>query len=237
MMKIISLKENSEICAENGNRKIKWLLEPDAKKLCSQYGIPVTNFKVVKTRNEALKAADEIGYPVVLKIVSPDIIHKSDVEGVILNLRTSQEAAEAYDNLLKRVICRVTKVRIEGVLIEEMAPPAREVIVGATKDQQFGPTIMFGLGGIFVDILKDVSFRIIPITEYDALEMIKELRTYPILKGYRNSPPTDINAIKDILLKVSKMVTEHSDIQELDLNPLIVYERGAKLVDARIIFE
>lgn len=236
-MKIINLKVTSQIFLENGNKERKVLLEPEAKTLCSRYGIPVTKFKVAKTRSEAMDAADEIGYPVVLKIVSPDVIHKSDVGGVVLNLKTSQEVAEVYEKLLKRIVSCVPKAKIEGVLVEEMVPPAREIIVGATKDPQFGPTVIFGLGGIFVEILKDVSFRVAPITEYDASDMIKEVRAYPVLRGYRNIPSTDINTIKDILMKVSRMVIEHSEVKELDLNPVMVYEKGAKVVDVRIILE
>ena len=173
----------------------------------------------------------------VLKVISPDIIHKSDVGGVVLNLKSRREVRDAYDDLLKRVRSRVPKARIEGVLVEEMAPQSLEIIVGATKDPQFGPTLMFGLGGIFVEILKDVSFRVAPITELEAIDMIREVKAYPILEGYRNQPPADIEAIKDILLKVSKLVIEHPEVHELDLNPVFVYERGAKVVDARIILE
>ncbi len=234
---MINSKEDSNASVAESKVK-KALLEPAAKEMCASYGIPVTKFKVVKTRAEALLAADELGFPVVLKIVSPDIIHKSDVGGVILNLKTSQEISDAYGDLLKRIKCRVPKATITGVLVEEMAlSPAVEVIVGATKDRHFGPTIMFGLGGIFVEALKDVSFRIAPITEIDALDMIKEVKAYPLLKGYRNTPPSDINAIKDILMRVSKMVIENPEIKELDLNPILVYEKSAKVVDARIILE
>jgi len=213
------------------------LLEPEAKQLCSQYGIPVTNYRVAGTRLEALKAAGEIGYPVVLKIVSPDVIHKSDVGGVFLNLRSPEEVGEAYDSLLERVRCSMPNARIQGVLVEEMAPPSVEVVVGAIRDSQFGPTLMFGLGGLFVEILKDTSFRLAPITEVEAMDMIREVKAYTILEGYRSQPRADLNAIKDVLMKVSKLIVEHQEIRELDLNPVVVYEKGAKVVDARIILE
>ena len=215
----------------------KYLLEPEAKTLCQKYGIPVTRFKVATSPEEAVKSADEIGYPVVLKIVSPDVLHKFDVGGVVLNLKGSREVKDAYDTIVKNVRKHKPDAKIIGVLVQEMAPASTEVIVGATKDPQFGPALMFGLGGIFVEVLKDVTFRIAPITESDAKEMITEVKAYPILKGYRGQPPADIDAIVNILLNTSKLVMDHPEIKELDLNPIMVYEKGAKTVDARVILE
>ena len=215
----------------------KYLLEPEAKTLCQKYGIPITRFKVATSPEEAVKSADEIGYPVVLKIVSPDVLHKFDVGGVVLNLKGSSEVKDAYDKIVKNVKKHKPDAKIIGVLVQEMAPASTEVIVGATKDPQFGPALMFGLGGIFVEVLKDVTFRIAPITESDAKEMITEVKAYPILKGYRGQPPADINAIVNILMNTSKLVMDHPEIKELDLNPVMVYEKGAKAVDARIILE
>jgi len=214
-----------------------YLLEPEAKMVCMEYGIPVTRFKVAGTPEEAVKFADGIGYPVVLKIVSPDIIHKFDVGGVVLNLKSPSEVKEAYESILKNVKKHKPDAKILGVLVQEMAPSSTEVIVGATKDPQFGPALMFGLGGIFVEVLKDVTFRIAPITEQEAREMITEVKAYPILKGYRGQPPADIDAIVNILVNTSKLVMDHQEIKELDLNPIMVYEKGAKIVDARIILE
>jgi len=215
----------------------KHLLEPEAKTVCVEYGIPVTKFKVSKNEAEAVKFAGEIGYPVVLKIVSPDIIHKSDVGGVIVGLKNAQEVRNAYKQILKNVKKHKADAKIVGVLVQEMAPSSTEVIVGAIKDPQFGPAIMFGLGGIFVEVLKDVTFRVAPITVDEAREMITEVKAYPLLKGYRNLPPADIEAIVKILLNTSRLVMEHQEIRELDLNPIMVYEKGAKTVDARIIIE
>jgi len=215
----------------------KYLLQPEAKTLCQKYGIPITRFKVATSPEEAVKSADEIGYPVVLKIVSPDVLHKFDVGGVVLNLKGSREVKDAYDTIVKNVRKHKPDAKIIGVLVQEMAPASTEVIVGATKDPQFGPALMFGLGGIFVEVLKDVTFRIAPITESDAKEMITEVKAYPILKGYRGQPPADINAIVNILLNTSKLVMDHQEIKELDLNPIMVYEKGAKTVDARVILE
>ncbi|MGB9960202.1 MAG: acetate--CoA ligase family protein [Candidatus Bathyarchaeales archaeon] len=215
----------------------KILLENEAKTVCMEYGIPVTRFKLAKNEVETVEAAGGIGYPVVLKIVSPDIVHKSDVGGVMLNLKNSGEVQNAYRKILENVNAKKKEAKIIGVLVQEMAPPSTEVIVGAVKDPQFGHALMFGLGGVFVEVLKDVTFRIAPITETDAREMITEVKAYPLLKGYRNMPPADLDAITDILLNVSRLVVENPEIKELDLNPIIVYDKGAKAVDARIILE
>jgi acetyl-CoA synthetase (ADP-forming) len=215
----------------------KFLLETEAKTVCMEYGIPVTKFQLAKNEAEAVKFAREIGYPVVLKIVSPDIIHKSDVGGVVVGLKTAKDVRNAYKQILGNIKKHKTDAKIVGVLVQEMAPSSTEVIVGAIKDPQFGPAIMFGLGGIFVEVLKDVTFRIAPITEDEAHEMITEVKAYPLLKGYRNMPPADIEAIVQILLNASRLVMEHQEIKELDLNPIMVYEKGAKTVDARIILE
>jgi acetyl-CoA synthetase (ADP-forming) len=214
-----------------------FLLEPEAKVVCMEYEIPVTRFNVAKSEAETVKFAEEIGFPVVLKIVSPDIIHKSDVGGVIVNLKNAREIRDAYKQILRNVKKHKAEAKIVGVLVQEMAPTSTEVIVGAIKDPQFGPALMFGLGGIFVEVLKDVTFRIAPITEDEAREMITEVRGYPLLKGYRNTPPVDIEAIIKILLNTSRLVMEHEEIKEVDLNPIMVYEKGAKTVDARIILE
>ena len=229
--------KTTEIFAKARRENRKSLLEPEAKAVCKEYNIPVTNFRIAETEKDAVKSAKEIGYPVVLKIISPDIIHKSDVGGVMVNLKNSEEVQNAYAQIMKNVKKHEPKAKITGVLVQEMAPSSTEVIVGAVKDPQFGQALMFGLGGIFVEVLKDVTFRIAPITDDEAREMITEVKAYPLLKGYRNTPPADIDAIVKILLSTSNLVTEHEEIKELDLNPVMVYRKGAKTVDARIIFE
>jgi acetyl-CoA synthetase (ADP-forming) len=231
------LTKTSRIFKEIYKEGRKYLLEPEAKTVCVEYGIPVTKFKVSKNEAEAVKFAEEIGYPVVLKIVSPDIIHKSDVGGVIVGLKNAQDVRNAYKQILRNVKRHKADAKIVGILVQEMAPSSTEVIVGAIKDPQFGPAVMFGLGGIFVEVLKDVTFRVAPITVDEAREMITEVKAYPLLKGYRNLPPADIEAIVKILLNTSRLVMEHQEIKELDLNPIMVYEKGAKTVDARIILE
>jgi acetyl-CoA synthetase (ADP-forming) len=227
----------SEIFNKVKKENRKFLLEPEAKTVCTKYRIPVTKFKVAKTEAEAVKFAEEIGYPIVLKIISPDIIHKSDVGGVIVDLKTAKEVQSAYKQILRNVRKHEADAKIVGILVQEMAPSSTEVIIGAIKDPQFGPAVMFGLGGIFVEVLKDVTFRVAPITVDEAREMISEVKAYPLLKGYRNQPPADIEAIVQILLNTSRLVMEHQEIKELDLNPVMVYEKGAKTVDARIILE
>jgi acetate---CoA ligase (ADP-forming) subunit beta len=231
------LNKTSEIIAQVRREGRKALLETEAKTICIEYAIPVTTFKLAKNKKEAAKFAEQIGFPVVLKIVSPEIIHKSDAGGVIINLKNASEVQDACRKILESTKKYNAAARIDGVLVQEMAPQSTEVIVGAIKDPQFGQTLMFGLGGIFVELLKDVTFRIAPITQQDAEEMITEVKAYPLLKGYRNTPPTDINAIVKILLNTSKLIMDYPEIKELDLNPVMTYEKGAKTVDARIIIE
>ena len=215
----------------------KFLLEYEAKAVCQEYGIPVTKVKVSKNAEEAAEFSAQIGYPVVLKIVSPDVIHKFDVGGVILDVNSKEEAKNGFDQILENVKKHKPNAQIDGILIQEMAPSSTEVIVGCIKDAQFGPTLMFGFGGTFVEVMKDVSFRIAPIDEADAREMMTEVKAYPILQGCRGQPPADIETLTQILLNVSKLVIDYPEIRELDLNPVMVYEKGAKTVDARIILE
>ena len=227
----------SAIFAQANKEGRKFLLETEAKNVCTEYGIPVTKFSVAKNAEEAVKSAEKIGYPVVMKIVSPDVIHKFDVGGVLINLKTAREVESAFKKILENVKKHNPNAKIIGITVQEMAPASTEVIVGAIKDPQFGQTLMFGLGGIFVEILKDVTFRIAPITEQEAREMIIEVKAYPLLQGYRGQPPADIDAIAKILLATSRLIMDYPQIKELDLNPVIVYEKGAKTVDARIILE
>jgi len=222
------------VAREEGRR---YLLEPEAKTICVEYGIPITKFKVAKSATEAVGFAKEIGFPIVLKVVSTDVIHKFDVGGVVLNIQSETDVRNAYNRILENVKKHKPKARISGVFVQEMALQSTEVIVGATKDPQFGQALMFGLGGIFVEVLKDVTFRIAPVSESDAKEMITEVQAYPILKGFRGQPAADVEAIVGILLSTSRLVMEHQEIKELDLNPIMVYEKGAKTVDARIILE
>jgi acetyl-CoA synthetase (ADP-forming) len=223
------------LTARSENRT--YLLEHESKTIMQLYKLPVTNFQVAETEDAAVKAADSIGYPVVLKILSPDVIHKSDVGGVIINLKDADEVREGYQNIISSVKKHKKDARIRGIFVEEFAAQGVEVIIGALKDPQFGPALMFGLGGIFVEVLKDVSFRVAPITKYDAQEMIEDIKGYPILTGIRGQEPRDIKALMNILLQVSKLVMDYPVINQLDLNPVFSYPKGAKCVDARIILE
>jgi len=231
------VNKTSKIISQVRSEGRKALLETEAKTICMEYAIPVTTFKLAKSEEEAAEFAGQIGFPVVLKIVSPDIIHKSDVGGVMVNLKSAVEVRSAYGKILENAKKYNAAAKVVGVLVQEMAPQSTEVIVGAIKDPQFGQTLMFGLGGIFVELLNDVTFRIAPITQEDAHEMITKVKAYPLLKGYRNTPLADIAAIVNILLNTSKLVMDYPEIKELDLNPIMVYENGAKTVDARIILE
>ena len=212
-----------------------YLFEHEAKRLCSFYGMPVTRFMVSRTVEEAVAAAAEMGFPVVLKIVSPQVLHKSDAGGVLLNIEDEEEVRAGYRRIIENVGAKVPEAEIMGILVQEMAPSSTEVIVGSTRDPTFGQTIMFGLGGIFVEILEDVSFRLVPITRADAEEMIREIRAYRILEGARGMPKADQEAIVGVLLSTSRMLMECPEIKELDINPVLVYEAGAKIVDARVI--
>lgn len=229
------LRKTTNILSKARKEKRKLLLETEAKAICAEYGIPVTRFELARTESEAVESARKIGYPVVLKIVSPDISHKSDVGGVLICLKSDEEVRDGYGTVLGNARKNAPQAKVEGVLVQEMAPPSTEVIVGAVRDPQFGPALMFGLGGVFVEVLKDVTFRIAPIGKDEAREMIAEVKAYPLLKGYRNTPPVDIDAIVDILLRTSQLVTENDEIKELDLNPIMVYRKGAKTIDARIL--
>lgn len=209
-----------------------WLLEPEAKWLCKEYGLPVGEWAVVKGPEEAAKEAERLGYPLAAKIVSPDVIHKSDVGGVALNV-DADSVREVFRRM--RGVAESNGYRFEGVLLERMAPTGLETIIGAKRDPQFGPVLMFGLGGIFVEVFKDVAFRVAPIERADAEEMISELKAYPVLRGIRGRKPSDMEGIIDALLRVSRMVKDLEEIKEIDLNPVIVYERGCRIVDARVI--
>jgi len=213
------------------------LLEPEAKAVCVAYGIPVTKFSVAKTEKQAVEFAEEIGFPVVLKVVSPDIVHKSDAGGVVVGLKNQTEVKAAYSRILENSKKYKADAKIVGILVQKMAPSSTEVIVGAVKDPQFGQTLMFGVGGVFVELEKDVTFRVAPVSEQDALEMVTGVKAFPLLKGFRNSPAVDIQAIVDVLLCTSKLVMDHAEIKELDLNPVLAYAKGAMTVDARIILE
>jgi acyl-CoA synthetase (NDP forming) len=211
------------------------LPEPEAAALLGEYGIAYPEHAYAHNAGEAAKVADCIGYPVVLKVVSPDVVHKSDVGGVAMGIKDAAGVALAYEAIVRSVQGHRADSEIPGMLVCQQAPPGLEVIVGGLQDVMFGPALMFGLGGIFAEILEDVTFRIVPIERADAQEMIQEIRGYPLLAGTRGQEGCDVEALVDLLLAVSRMMAERAEIQELDLNPVRVYEQGLVALDARIL--
>ena len=219
--------------ARTQGRKI--LTEVESKQLLEEAGIPAARAHLATSRDAAVKAARDIGFPVVLKVVSPQITHKTDVGGVKLDLKSSEEVAAAFDEIMAAARRAAPDAAIDGVSVQQMARPGIEVIVGVSTDPQFGPVIMFGLGGVLVEVLKDVSFRIIPIAARDARQMIREIKGFPLLEGYRGQEPADLAALESLLLRVSEFVEQQPEVSELDLNPVFAYKDGALAVDARIV--
>ena len=213
------------------------LTEVESKELLRKAGIPVVEAKLARSKKEAISISKQMGFPIVLKISSPDVVHKSDSGGVKLGLANATQVGRAYSDIMSSIRQAYPDATIEGVSVQTMAPSGVEVIVGMSKDAQFGPVLMFGLGGILVEVLKDVSFRIVPVTERDAREMIKEIKGYPVLQGYRGQKPASIPALEQLIVKVSRFVDENPQIKELDLNPIFAYPDRAVAVDARIILE
>ena len=213
------------------------LTEIEAKQLLKNAGINVVDTRLAKSKTEAVAIAKEIGLPVVMKIASADVVHKSDAGGVKLGLKTAAQVAKAYDDIMKSIKAAFPNAKIEGVSVQSMARTGVEVIIGMSKDAQFGPVLMFGLGGVLVEILKDVSFRIVPLVKRDAKEMIREIKGFPLLQGYRGSEPVDVENLENMLLKVSEFIEKTPEIKELDLNPIFAYKDGAVAVDARVILE
>jgi acyl-CoA synthetase (NDP forming) len=213
------------------------LLEPEALDLLSDNGIAVMPHVLARTREEAQRAAMEMSSPVALKIVSPQVIHKSDVGGVKLNLQGNEAVGQGYDQLMNDVKRATSAADIHGVLVVPMAQPGTELIIGMVRDAQFGPTIMFGMGGVFVELFKDVSFRIAPFDEEVALDMIKETKGYRVLQGMRGEKPKDITSLVELLVQVSQLAARYPQIKEIDLNPIRVYENGYSILDARILLD
>jgi len=216
------------------------LSEGQSKAVLAEYGIPVTRGGLANSEDEAVNLAEQLGYPVAIKIDSPDILHKTEVGGLSLNLTSSLDVREAYKIVMANISRNKPSARINGMLVQEMLSEGLEVIVGVTMDPVFGPTVMFGLGGIFVEVLKDVSFRVAPLSRGDAMEMIKEIKGYQVLKGVRGRKPADLEALADVLIKVSNLSVSLQDrIVELDINPLVVYSEkmGVKAADALIVLK
>jgi len=211
------------------------LTEIESKQVLAAAGIPVADAYLATTGEEAGKAAKKVGFPVVIKVVSPDITHKSDVDGVRLGLESKKEVLATFEEMLDAVREVQPDARIEGVAVQHMALRGIEVIIGMSKDPQFGPVLMFGLGGVLVEVLKDVAFRIVPLEPRDARQMVREIKGYPVLEGVRGQPPADIAALESLILKLSGFVEANPQIEEIDLNPVFAYKDGVIAVDARIV--
>jgi acetyl coenzyme A synthetase (ADP forming)-like protein len=233
----VQIEQARETIARAKRQGRSLLLEPEAHDVLKAYGFPVLQYRFAKSEDEALHAAREIGYPVVLKIVSPDIAHKVDVGGVKLDIHSDAELRENYRQMLADVQKAKPDARIFGVFVQEFIKGGKETILGLKRDPLFGPLLMFGLGGIYVEALRDVTFRIAPIRELGVTRMIRQIRGFKILEGFRGEPPSDIDAIAECLARLSQLATQLEEIVELDINPLVVFERGrgARVVDARIV--
>jgi acetyl-CoA synthetase (ADP-forming) len=207
----------------------------EAKDVCRDYRIPVPKYRLARSEGEAVEFAKEFGFPVVLEVISADILHKTDVGGIYVGLKGPSEVRAHYRMILKNVKRRRPDAKVDGILVREMAPSGIEVIVGGLKDPQFGQTIMFGLGGIFVEVFKDVTFRIAPVPREEAEEMLREIKGYQILRGYRGMARADERALVGIIQRASELMIDFPEISQMDLNPVMAYERGAKVVDAKIL--
>lgn len=211
--------------------------ETESRAILEAYGIPIAKSELAATAEEAVRIAERFGYPVVLKIASPDILHKTDIGGVKINLNSAADVRDAFDLIVYRATRYMPNAEIWGCLVQQQVKAGREVILGMSRDPQFGPLLLFGLGGIYVEALKDVTFRVAPIGQRAALEMTQEIRSYPLLRGVRGEKSADFAAITDALLRVSQLVTDFPEIVELDINPLKVFDEGngALALDMRLV--
>jgi len=225
----------AQILSQAREEKRTVLTEIEAKQILGEAGISCTRTVLAATKEEAVSLSEEIGYPVVLKISSVDITHKSDSGGVKVNLKSREEVEKAYDDIMTSCRAYAPDANIEGVAVQGMAKMGTEIIMGMINDGSFGPVVMFGLGGVLVEVLKDVSFRIVPIDKNDAIDMTTEIQGRKLLEGYRGQEPADVECLRDILVKLSDFVNATPGIEEIDMNPVFAYKDGAVVVDARII--
>lgn len=211
------------------------LLETEAKEICQEYGIPVPEFAIAHDSEAVVRIAKKLGYPLVLKVVSPEIVHKSEVGGVLTNVKNARDASKGYASIVLKVKASKPQVHIEGILVQKMAPPSLELIVGAYRDITFGPVIMFGVGGVLVEVYKDVVSTLAPVSVPESKDMIRRIKGHRLLEGYRGSPRLDEQSISLVISICSRLMLEQPAISELDINPLLAYENGVSAVDARII--
>lgn len=228
------MSETKKLLKEAIEQKRKVLTVQESKKMLKKEGFPVNPTGFGQNLPEILTIAKKIGFPVAMKVSSEDIIHKSDVGGVITGIRSESELEEQYEVMQQGISQKLPNAKIEGIIIEKMESGV-ELLIGSTLDPMFGPILAFGLGGIYVEILKDVVFRLIPIEPEDATEMLSEIKAAKILNGVRGQPPVDKKALEDLLIKTSNFVADNPEIEELDLNPVFASEKGVSVVDARII--
>lgn len=206
-----------------------------ALELCQNYGIPVAEWATASNPEEAAKAAERLGYPLALKALSPHISHKSDVGGIALGIQDEEHLKRACAEMLRRVQAKAPAAPVEGFLLQRMVSGGREVILGGKRDPSFGPVVMFGSGGVYVEVFDDVAFRVAPLTPEDAEEMIAEVKGSRLLRGLRGEKPLDVAAVVDCLLRLSQLLLDFPAIAEMDINPLMVLEKGAVAVDARVV--
>jgi len=224
-----------EIIKKAREEKRAVLTEIEAKQILTEIGINCTDTRLATSKKEAVELSGTIGYPVVLKISSVDITHKSDAGGVKVNLKNRDDVEQAFDQIMESATAKFPAANIEGISVQAMARQGIEIIMGMIKDASFGQVVMFGLGGVLVEVLKDVAFRIVPIEKNDAVEMIEEIKGKRLLEGYRGQDPVDIAYLQNMLLKLSEFVDQTPGIEEIDMNPVFAYKEGAAVVDARII--
>jgi acetate---CoA ligase (ADP-forming) len=220
-----------------GNKSERYLTQAECRPLFECYHLPLLKSGVACNTEEASELARKMERPVVMKVMSADVVHKFDAGGVILNVQGADQARETYERIVENVHKVVPNAKIDGILIEEMAKDGVEVILGASRDDRFGPLMMFGLGGTMVEVLKDVSFRLAPMWKISAERMVRQIRSFKVLDGFRGKPPADVNGIVETLLRLSTMVCNHPEISELDINPLIVHEKGegCSVADSRVM--
>jgi len=227
-----ALKDTAKQDAENEGKR--FILEPEGIKCLRQYKIPYPDYGLAHSPEEAAEIADRLGYPIVLKVVSPDVVHKTDVQGVAIGLKDSDEVAKNFNKICGGVKRVVAGASIDCVLVCKQAPAGLDVIVGTLDDVVFGPTIMFGLGGIFTEVLGDVAFRIAPLRRFDAVEMVREIKGFQLMQGVRGKSGYDTDRLVELLMSVSRMIIEKPQITELDLNPVRLFKDGIMALDVRV---
>lgn len=215
----------------------RFLNEFSSKNILKDFGFPTGEFYLAKNKEDVVKFSNKLSYPIVLKIVSDQIIHKTEAKGIKLNLNTEEEVIEAYNEILDNAMEYDKNAIVDGVLVSEMVPQGVEVIIGGLRDAQFGPVIMFGLGGVFVEVFKDVQFRMAPLQKKEAIDLIKAIKAYPMLTGFRGLEAVNIDALAEVLVKVGNLIYENKNIIEIDLNPVICYKDKVQVLDASIGFE